>query len=367
MSKRIPRVAVLLAMVGWSLLAPQPAQAQMLGSLIVTITSPADGSPVSGTVPVTASVSAIGGLTVRGVQIKLDGTNLGAEDTTAPYSVPWDTTTASNGSHTLTAVARDSLGVLWTSDPVTVAVSNPPTISSFTPASGPVGTSVTISGTNFTGATAVLFNSVSASFTVNSATAITATVPAGATSGPIGVTTPDGTASSAGSFTVINPPTITSFTPASGPVGTSVTISGTNFTGATAVLFNSVSASFTVNSATAITATVPAGATSGPIGVTTPDGTASSASSFTVINPPTISSFMPGSGPVGTNVTINGTNFTGASAVLFNGTSASFTVNYATAITATVPAGATSGPISVTTAAGTASSAGSFTVGDTTP
>src|SRR5881409_1008205 len=124
MSKRIPRVAVLLAMVGWSLLAPQPAQAQMLGSLIVTITSPADGSPVSGTVPVTASVSAIGGLTVRGVQLKLDGTNLGAEDTTAPYSVPWDTTTASNGSHTLTAVARDSLGDLFVSDPVTITVSN---------------------------------------------------------------------------------------------------------------------------------------------------------------------------------------------------------------------------------------------------
>src|SRR5205814_3703918 len=89
--------------------------------------------------------------------------------------------------------------------------------------------------------------------------------------------------------------------------------------------------------------------------------------SFTVINPPTISSFTPGSGPVGTSVTISGTNFTGASAVLFNGTSASFTVSSATAITATVPAGATSGPISVTTPGGTASSAASFTVGDTTP
>src|SRR5438094_8821480 len=171
MSKRIPRVAVLLAMVGWSLLAPQPAQAQMLSSLIVTITSPADGSPVSGTVPVTASVSAIGGLTVRGVQLKLDGTNLGAEDTTAPYSVPWDTTTASNGSHTLTAVARDSLGVLWTSDPVTVRVFNDATQTSVTinqaagqadptssspinftavfskPVSGFTGAGVTLSGT----------------------------------------------------------------------------------------------------------------------------------------------------------------------------------------------------------------------------
>src|SRR5207247_8290178 len=107
-----------------SLIAPQPAQAQ-LSSLIVTTTSPADGSPVSGTIPVTASVTIIGALTVAGVQFKLDGNNLGAEDTSAPYSVPWNTTTASNGSHTLTAVAREGLlGTLWTSDPVRVTVSN---------------------------------------------------------------------------------------------------------------------------------------------------------------------------------------------------------------------------------------------------
>jgi len=82
--------------------------------------------------------------------------------------------------------------------------------------------------------------------------------------------------------TTTNPPTITGFTPGSGPTGTSVTISGTNFTGATAVLFNGVSASFTVSSATAIQASVPAGATTGPLTVTTLGGTATSASSFTV-------------------------------------------------------------------------------------
>src|SRR5439155_949162 len=143
MNNGIARVAVLLAMVGWSLIAPQPAEAQFGGSLIVTVTSPASGSTVSGTVSVTASVSGIGALTVRGVQFRLDGSNLGAEDTTAPYSVPWDTTTAGNGSHTLTAVARDSLGVLWTSDPVAVTVSNgappdttPPMVSITSPTSG---------------------------------------------------------------------------------------------------------------------------------------------------------------------------------------------------------------------------------------
>src|SRR5439155_7311158 len=95
------------------------------------------------------------------------------------------------------------------------------------------------------------------------------------------------------STAVTSPPTITSFTPASGPTGTSVTISGTNFTGATAVLFNGVSASFTVSSATAIQATVPAGATTGSLKVTTPGGTATSTSSFTVntVSGPPVAAF----------------------------------------------------------------------------
>src|SRR5438132_7396675 len=90
-----------------------------------------------------------------------------------------------------------------------------PTITDFSPASGPAGTSVTINGTNFTSATAVTFNGTAASFTVTSATAIQATVPAGATTGPLSVTTLGGTASSSTNFTVLFPPTITSFTPTS--------------------------------------------------------------------------------------------------------------------------------------------------------
>jgi IPT/TIG domain len=239
-----------------------------------------------------------------------------------------------------------------------------PTITSFAPTSGPVGTSVTISGTNFTAATAVTFNGVSASFVVSSDTAIQATVPAGAATGPLRVTTPGGTATSTNNFTVVSAPTITSFAPTSGPVGTSVTISGTNFTGATAVTFNAVSAtSFTVTSDTAIQATVPTGATTGPLRVTTPAGTATSTNVFTVVSPPTISGFTPTSGPVGTSVTISGTNFTGATAVTFNGVSAtSFTVTSDTAIQATVPTGATTGPLRVTTPAGTATSTNVFTV-----
>jgi hypothetical protein len=89
-------------------------------------------------------------------------------------------------------------------------------------------------------------------------------------------------------------PTLTSFTPPSGPVGTVVTITGTNLTGATDVEFNGTAAiTFTVNSATTITATVPTGASTGTISVTTPWGTVASATSFTVLPRPTITARSP--------------------------------------------------------------------------
>src|SRR2546430_130510 len=123
---RLVYATALSAIVGGGLIAPQPAQAQLgLGSLIVTITSPADGSPVSGTVPVDASVSIVGSLTVSQVQFYRDG-NLIGSDSSAPYSVSWNSTSTNNGSHTLTAVATDILNVRWNSNPVTVTVSNGP-------------------------------------------------------------------------------------------------------------------------------------------------------------------------------------------------------------------------------------------------
>ena len=175
----------------------------------------------------------------------------------------------------------------WEGGELTSPPATPPTISDFAPTSAPVGTSVLINGTNFGGAGSVTFNGTNASFSVTSATAIQATVPPGATTGPIGVTTPSGTANSAGDFTVTaspsSPPTVTSFAPTSGPVGTSVQINGTDFDGVSSVTFNGVSANFTVTSSTTIQATVPAAATTGTISVTTPGGTATSANSFTVM------------------------------------------------------------------------------------
>ena len=174
-----------------------------------------------------------------------------------------------------------------------------------------------------------------------------------------------------GSFTlpgcnsVVAAPAISGFSPSSGSPGTSVTISGSGLTGASSVSFNGASAAFTVTTDTQISATVPNGATTGPISVTTSGGTATSSASFSVTAPaarPTITGFSPTSGPVGTSVTITGTNFTGASVVKFAATSATFNVVSDTQIRATVPSGAKNGAISVTTAAGTATSSTSFRV-----
>jgi hypothetical protein len=88
----------------------------------VSMTAPASGAIVSSIATVSASAS--DDTYVAGVQFLLDGASLGAEVTSAPYLVSWDTTTAANGSHTLAARARDSVGLTATSDPVTVTVNN---------------------------------------------------------------------------------------------------------------------------------------------------------------------------------------------------------------------------------------------------
>jgi uncharacterized repeat protein (TIGR03803 family) len=157
-----------------------------------------------------------------------------------------------------------------------------PQIKSFTPTSGIVGTSVTITGVSLSQATKVTIGGKPASFTVNSDTQVKATVPAGAKTGAkITITTPGGIASSPAAFAVV--PSITSFSPTSGPVGTAVTIAGNSFTKATSVTFGGVAAtSFQVISDTEVKALVPTGAVTGPIAVTTPGGTGTSATKFTV-------------------------------------------------------------------------------------
>jgi hypothetical protein len=170
--------------------------------------------------------------------------------------------------------------------------------------------------------------------------------------------------SSSFSIATPGPPAITSFSPPAAGFGASVTVTGTNLVGVSSVSFNGAAAAITASlEPTQVTATVPAGASSGPISLIASGGSAISSTSFVVVPPPTISAVSPGSGGAGTTVTITGSNFATATAVSFNGTAATFAVNGAgTVITTTVPGGATDGPITVTTLGGAASS-GSYTTG----
>ncbi len=231
-----------------------------------------------------------------------------------------------------------------------------PAVTSLSPTSGSTagGTSVGITGTNFTSATAVTFGGVAAaSFTVNSATSITATSPplsAGVID--VQVTTPSGPSALGSSdhftYTAASLPTVTSLGTTTGTTagGTSVSITGTNFTGATGVAFGSVpAASFTVNSSTSITATSPSDyAGTWDVTVSTYAGTSAVNSgdqfAYTLAATPAITSLGTSTGTTagGTSVAITGTNFTAATGVSFgNVPAASFTVNSSTSITAIAP------------------------------
>jgi hypothetical protein len=235
---------------------------------------------------------------------------------------------------------------------VTVVVSSGPGVTAVSPAGGMLagGNSVTITGTNFTGATAVKFGTTdAAAFTVVSATQIAATAPAHSEGTvDVTVTTPSDTspAVSADQYTYQNPtPTVTEVSPPGGTLagGTSVTISGTNFTGATAVKFGTTAATvFTVVSATQITATTPASSTGTvDVTITTPFGTSPTSmdDQYTYRRPaPTVTAVSPSRGPSRTIVVITGTCFTEATVVKFGGTSTTnFTVDSDTRITVTAP------------------------------
>ena len=368
------------------------------GAVPVSVTTPAGTATqqnaltyVVSPVPVISSVTPNFGPASGGTSVILRGsgftgtTSVSVQGAPATFTVDSDTqisavtgAAASGGAASFVVVTPGGQATA----PFTYQVAGfaAPTVSSIATTSGPTtgGTNVVITGTNFVSSATVTFGGVAARFVVNSATQITATAPAGSAGVVgIGVTTPGGTATLSSAYTYAAPggaaPTISGVAPNSGPIagGTSVVITGTNLTGASAVTFGGTAAtSFTVDSATQITAVAPAG-TAGAVGisVTTAAGTVTSNNAYTYVAPqqaaPTIASIAPSSGPVagGTSVVITGTNLTGASAVTFAGTAAtSFTVNSATQITAVAPAGtAGAASVAVTTAGGTVTLAGAFT------
>jgi uncharacterized repeat protein (TIGR03803 family) len=145
---------------------------------------------------------------------------------------------------------------------------------------GRIGVSIGIFGQGFTGTTGVSFGGTPATFMASSDTYLTATVPSGALTGPITVATFSGNLTSNRTFRVT--PQIKSFSPTNGSAGTVVTIAGVSLTQTTRVAFGGVKAvTFAVNSDTQVTATVPTGAKTGKIGITTAGGAATSPAVFT--------------------------------------------------------------------------------------
>ncbi|MCC2544915.1 FG-GAP-like repeat-containing protein [Hymenobacter sp. BT175] len=166
-------------------------------------------------------------------------------------------------------------------------------------------------------------------------------------------------------------PSVTSFSPSSGPAGSFITITGTHLTGATAITFagttdHTVTSGFTVASATSITGIeVPGGAQTGALTVTTPIGTTvASSQAFTVTAPPmpTITGFGTGSGAVGSSVVITGTSLYSTSSVRLGELLAPVTARTNTTLTVTVPRLASTHNAAVTTSVGQALSPGAFGV-----
>lgn len=180
-----------------------------------------------------------------------------------------------------------------------------PVVTKIVPATGPVDTVVVVSGTGFSGATAVKFGGAAAkSFSVNSDTEITATAPAGNASADVTVVTPGGASAvnTADKFLFVAPPTVSAITPAEGPTagGVVVAITGANLTGATAVKFGgNPAASFTVNNDTSITATAPPGADTVDVVVTTPAGATAPGTKFKYIGLPVLVAKCTAKTPVG--------------------------------------------------------------------
>ena len=235
-----------------------------------------------------------------------------------------------------------------------------PVVTGVSPNAGPVsgGTLVTITGTNLSGVSAVEFGSKSVPVQSDTGTQITATSPAGS-GGPVDIllVAPGGTSAKtpADQFTYLAAPAVSGIAPAAGPIagGTTVTITGTNLLGASAVDFGTTAATIVTDTGTQLIVTDPMRAAGTvDVTVTTAGGVSakSSADQFTYQSAPTVSSVSPGLGTTagGTTVIITGTNLQGATAVDFGAVAAMITQDTGTQITATSPPGTAGARVDVT-------------------
>jgi hypothetical protein len=327
------------------------------------------------TVPQISSVSANYG--APSATITLTGTNFGATQGASTVTFNGVSATASawsnigitvsapslasTGNLVVTVSGQPSNGVPFTVEPST-------SITGISPASGPVGTTVTISGQNLLDAQnqgTVSFGGVSLSILNPSNTSLQVVVPTGAATGTFLVYT-NGVGNSTSTFTVTVSPQISSVSANYGAPSATITLTGTNFgatQGASTVTFNGVSAAASAWSNTGITVSVPSPATTGNLMVTV-SGQSSNGIPFTVEPAPSITGISPASGPVGATVTISGQNLLDAQnqvTVSFGGVSLSILNPSNTSLQVVVPTGAATGTFLVHTN-GVGNSTSTFTV-----
>jgi hypothetical protein len=251
------------------------------------------------------------------------------------------------------------------SGPVPAAV---PAITSFAPASAQPGNLVTITGTNFDRVTQVRMGGVMApAFTARSATVIEVTVPVGAVSGPIEVSGAGGVAQSATPLTILQAVTVSRVDPTSVVTGGELTLSGQQLDRIVRVTLGGVTLPpVGANSATSLRVSVPVGAVSGQLSVVDASGaTQVLPQAITVLSPVVFDGFSPASALAGARVVVSGRALDRVSAVQFSGTTtvATITARSTSALTLTVPLGATTGPITLQVGPGeTLNSSSNFTV-----
>lgn len=356
-----------------SVYTPDPRLSNNIFSRSYTMTGGGGGPVVSGINPTSGNTGTI---------VTISGTNLPNPPSTVLFApgvaanVISSTAnsivvTVPNGAQTGVIQIGTGPSALFTPT-FTIGSTGSPTITGISPTAGPVGTTVVISGTNLPNpAGSVRFApGVSANIVSNSATRIEVLVPTGAQSGPIQVGSGNLFSST---FTVTTSPihNITSIAPTAGPIGSQVSINGTNFSPTPSnnrVEFTGgIQASVLSANPGLLVVQVPAGTQDGPIELTIGGISIMSSQSFTVssvTNPPTITDFSPKKGIAGMQVTLSGTNF--------NDTLAKNQVQFANSVTANIisasttqlvveaPAAGTDGPISVTVGTTTTSTAEDF-------
>lgn len=290
-----------------------------------------------------------------GVKVKFNGVE--GTSLTSPALGQFDVTVPPNATTGPLSV-ETAFGTNVASEPF-IVTTNLPVIMDAQPRSGPQGTVVTLTGALFAGVTEVRFNGVpGTNLEIPGDTEMRVTVPPNAISGPLSIKNQHGTNTT--DFNFFAAPRLTGFSPTNGIAGDLVTITGSNFTGAASVLFNKQPGELVEVSSNSVIARVTAAARTGPIEVVTTAGPIISSSNFLV--QPHVTGFDPVIGPVGTPVEISGTTFVNVTNVLFNTTPATYTVESPGLIKTTVPADATTGPITVQTVDGTSTTSTNFTV-----